>query len=214
MASDGEEPEDALESLDAQDHIMASLIESWEVATARLADGEDVDARWARGSAAKLFLQHAAVREEAKLVLAGRLEEVDQADLARRVEGDGVRRRQTIDVLDETIRGQQAITVNTSEADDALRALMAVFKDEVDEECGQVLPEARRVLGPPGQRGLPGHKWVESHSPTHPNPEERWYDRFGPLSAVKALYDHLRSTPTGGTSPAVDSGREQVPGPP
>lgn len=50
-------------------------------------------------------------------------------------------------------------------------------------------------------------------SVTHPNPEPRWYDRVPPLKAVRALYDHLRGTPTGLTNPKLDRGREYTPGP-
>ena len=75
-----------------------------------------------------------------------------------------------------------------------------------------LVPAARDALGPPGSRGLPSDRSVRMHSVTHPNPQARWYDRVGPLRAVRAWYDHLRGSPHDGTSPKVDEAREYVPG--
>ncbi len=75
------------------------------------------------------------------------------------------------------------------------------------------LPLARQALGPAGERGLRDARYVRTHGPTHPNPVPRWYDKIGPLKALRALYDHLRGSPNGGTAPAVDACREHTPGP-
>lgn len=212
MASKVDEPADSLEGLELQDQITSDLFEKWDQLTKQLESGDDVDARWQRGSAAKLLLQHLAVREESKRVVAERLREVGQADLAGKLEGDRVRRRELMDRLDELTRGQQAIMANTPDHDEVIMALKSVFDEEVGPERDEWLPAARRALGPAGERGLPSPRWVRTHSPTHPTPRPGRLAKLGPLRALWALYDHLRGSPSGGTSPEVDSGREHTPG--
>lgn len=206
------EPVDALDTIQVQDEIIADLLGKWRDATATLREGDDVNVRWERGSAAKLVLQHFAVRESAKQALAGALREREEVALADKVEGDGVRRREAIDRLDETVRGRQAITLNNPDVDHAVEALGELFDRERDAELADVLPRAEALLGPAGERDLPSARHVRTHAPTHPSPVPKWHDKVGPLKAVRALYDHLRGTPTGGTSPSVDEGREHLPG--
>jgi hypothetical protein len=211
--ADADQPVDALGSLKLQDNIVADLLDRWREASDQLREGDDVDVRWKRGSAVKLLLQHLAVRESAKEAVVGRLRDVDRGDLADMVEGDGVTRREAIGRLDELARGHQAITLNTPEIDHAVEDLAAIFDQERPEDVRTLLPQIRALLGPPGERGLPSARHVRTHSTTHPSPIPRWFDRVGPLKAMRALYDHLRAAPSGGTSPAVDEGREHLPGP-
>jgi hypothetical protein len=208
-----DEPADALGVVAVQDEIIRDLVAKWRSATEQLREADDVDVRWQRGSAVKLLLQHLAVRESAKEALAGRLREVDRDDLAAAVDGDGVGRRTAIDRLDELARGHEAITLNTPDIDGVVEGLAAIFDPERPEEIETLLPEAAGILGAPGERGLPTARHVRTHSVTHPSPVPRWYDRIGPIKAIRALYDHLRASPSGGTSPAVDEGREHLPGP-
>jgi hypothetical protein len=212
-AADPDQPVDALGSLELQDKMVADLLNRWRGATDRLREGDDVDVRWKRGSAVKLLLQHLAVRESAKEALAGRLRDIERGDLADRVEADVVKRREVISCLDELTRGHQAITLNTPDIDQAVEELGAMFDQERPEETGVLLPQIRELLGSPGERGLPSARHVRTHATTHPSPVPRWYDRVGPVKAIRALYDHLRAAPSGGTSPAVDEGREHLPGP-
>jgi hypothetical protein len=204
-------PVDALDVLEGQDDVISDVLEQWRQETAQLETGDSVAVRWERGSAAKLLLQYFALRESAKEALAGHLRSRHDHELAARVEGDGVARRAAIDRLDEAIRGLQAISANTPEITEALRRLGEIFDAEVGEDR-KLLPELTQILGKPGERGLPSARHVRTHSPTRPSPTPKWYDRVGPIKAVRALYDHLRGSPSGGTSPGLDNGREHTPG--
>ncbi len=210
--SDVEGPTDALDLIGSQDDTIADLLTTWRDATEKLRHGDDVHTRWNRGSAVKLLLQHLAVRESAKEAVAGRLRDVGRQDLSDLVEGDGVGRREAIDQLDELARGHEAITLNTPAIDRSIEELGARFDRERGQEAGGLLSQVAEVLGPPGERDLPSPRHVRMHSSTHPSPVPRWYDRIGPVKALKSLYDSLRSSPSGGTSPTVDEGREGTPG--
>jgi hypothetical protein len=204
---------DALDELHVQDEILARLFDSWDRHTKELEGGDDVDVRWRRGSETKLMLDHLAVRESAKQAISKRLREVGHDDMADRFEGDGPRRRQLIDRFEDLIKGQQPIMANTPDHDELVMALQAVFNEEVGPEQEQWLPEARRVLGAPGERGLPTARRVRMVADTHPSPQPGFVDKVGPLRAVRALYDHLRGLPGGGTNEAVDIGKSHRPGP-
>jgi hypothetical protein len=212
MAGKPDEPADALETLAEEDRIIDDLYEQWEASRRKLRGEESVETRWEKGSEGKLLLQHAAIRESAKEALAGRLREVGDTALADRVEGDGPTRRRAIARCDEVMRGRQAMAVNTPESDDALSELEAIIRAELPGEVGDLLPAARKALGPVGERGLPGARHIRRHAPTHPSAEPRWFDRVGPLKSMRAYYDHLRGSPSGGTKPGVDAGREHDPG--
>lgn len=207
------EPDDALETIPVQDGIVVDLLDKWRSATARLEEGDDVDTRWARGSAVKLLLQHMAVRESAKNAVTEALRAKGEDQLADRLDGDGIARREAMDRLDKKVRGRQAISLNFPEVDEAVAELGRYFDAEHDDELRDLLPAAERVLGPLEERDLPSARQVRLTSTTHPSPVPKWYDRATPLRAVRAWYQHLRGTPTGGTSPAVDEGREHLPGP-
>ena len=220
MASRGTKDEgvDALGALRVQNAMIAEMLTSWNTATERLnAKGDDVtetvDARWQRGSAAKLLLQHLAVREAAKQAIASRLDETGHGDLAARIEGNGPARRQAIDRLEELERGRMAITLNSIELGEAVANVAGFFASEAPAENEELIPAAEQALGEPGKRGLPTARSVRMQSVTHPNPSPVWYERIAPLKAVMALYQHLRGSPTGGTSPGVSHGREHLPGP-
>jgi hypothetical protein len=212
MATETDQPGDALEALQSQDDILSELFGQWNDHTKELEGGDDVDIRWQRGSITKLLLDHLAVREAAKQVVCDRLREVGHEDLAARLEGDGVRRRQVIDRYEDLIKGQQAVMANTPDHDQLVVTLQEIFQAEVGPERGEWLPEARRILGPVGERGLPSSRWVRMHADTHPSPVPGWLDKIGPLKAMRAIYDHLRGLPGGGTNPEIEVGKRQRPG--
>lgn len=214
MRTETDQPGDALEGLEEQDRVITELLDAWAELTQALEGGDDVDVRWRRGSIGKLLLQHMAVREEAKEVVAARLGEVGQETLAAKLTGDAAARREAIDRLEGLLRGHEAITINTPETVEAVQAVAAAFRSEVGDERSQWLPAAREALGPAGSRGLPSTGWVRRHSPTHPSPGPTWLDRVGPLKALWALYDHLRGFPAGATRPELDVNREHLPGAP
>jgi len=208
-----DERADALDELQVQDDILSRLFDSWNRHTKELEGGDDVDVRWRRGSETKLMLDHLAVRESAKQALSKRLREVGETGLADRFEGDGPRRRQLIDRFEDLVKGQQPIMANTPDHDELVMALQAVFDQEVGPEREQWLPEARRVLGEAGERGLPTARRVRLLADTHPSPVPGLVDKIAPLRAARALYDHLRGLPGGGTSAGVDIGKSHRPGP-
>jgi hypothetical protein len=209
-AHDTQEPTDALEVLEQQNGVISDLFDTWDAGTRDLEEGDSVETRWERGSAGKLLLQHLALRESAKELLARRLADLGETDLAGRLEADGVTRRAAIDRFDELVRGHQAITINVPATDAVIAELEAIFSRERTAESTELLPAARRIFGPPGDRDLASARYVRTHAPTHPSPVPRWFDRIGPLKAVRAYYDHLRATPTGGTKPDLDGGREKA----
>ena len=211
MPTKADESGDALDSLELQDEIIRDLYRQWDHGRAQLEHGDSVNVRWEKGSAAKLVLQHVAVRESAKEAVAGRLREINEHALADRMEGEGVFRRRAIDRCDELIRGHQAITVNGVEIDTAMADLEGIVLGELAGELREIVPEAKPVLGSSGERGLPSARHIRTHSTTHPSPEARWYDKVGPFKALRALYDHLRTSPRGGTRPGLDNAREYDP---
>jgi hypothetical protein len=206
-----DESGDALDTLTQQDDLVDQLLDAWRVATRQLEDHDDVVIRSQRGSDVKLLLQHLAVREASIDAIEQRLREIGEEDLAHRLEAQGVARREAIGRLDHLIRGRAAMTVNNAEVSLAVIDLGTILDRE---RAGRVelLAGVSAALGLPEQRGLPSARRVRTHSPTVPSPVPRWYDRIGPLKAARALYDHLRGTPSHGTRPSVDAAREHTPG--
>ena len=205
------EPADAFEVIEVQNDTLGRLFAAWGDATDELKRSDSVNTRWERGSAGKLLLQHLAVREAAKEFVSKRLAETGHAELSQRLEGDGPGRRQAIARLDELTRGLEAINVNRPDIDEAVNELGGIFEAEAKAEREDLLPSIRQALGPAAERDLPSPRHVRTHSPTHPSPVPRWYDKVGPLKAVRARYDQLRGTPHSGTVPDVDSPREHTP---
>lgn len=206
-----EEAGDAFDVLGRQDRLVTQLLTGWREATRELESQDDVEVRYRRGSDVKLLLQHLAVRETAIDEIDRRLRERGNAQLADLLEGDGPRRREAIGHLDHLTRGQQAMATNNAAASLAVGALAVILDREL---AGReaLLRDVRTALGPPEARDLPSARYVRTHSPTVPSPLPRWYDRVGPLKALRALYDHLRGSPSGGTRPSVDEAREHTPG--
>lgn len=205
-------PGDALDALTDANETLAMLLKKWADDTDRLDESDDVDVRWERGSAVKMALQHMAVREAAKRAVCARVADLD-TELAERLEGDGETRRKLIAALDEVARGREAITLNGSPIDEAMARVRHMVLSEMGTEHDDVLPAVRQLLGSREERDLPSQRRVQMTSETHPGPGPRWYDRVWPVKAAKALYDHLRTSPSGGTAPSLDSAREHMPGP-
>ncbi len=119
---------------------------------------------------------------------------------------------QSIDHLDELIRGHQAITLNTPEIDHAGEAVGEFFDREQPEEMDVLMAQAEGVLGAPCERGLPSARHIRTHSPSHPSPDPRCFDQLGPIRSVRAFSEHLRLSPSGGAAPSVYEGRDHLPG--
>ncbi|MBO0727793.1 MAG: hypothetical protein J2P57_00955 [Acidimicrobiaceae bacterium] len=205
-----EAPQDALELWELQDRMLGDLFEKWEQDTDSLIEADSVHVRWERGSAVKLLLQHLAVREAAMQAIETGLERRGHDDLARRVDRAGVERRTEIARLDELVRGKVGMNTNIPEVDEVVLALAEIFKREARDDPALVAAVDNR-LGREGRDDLPSARYVRIHSPTYPSPTPRWYDRIGPVKALRALYDHLRGSPAGVRAPGLDSLREQTP---
>lgn len=203
---------DALAELAEQDDIVARMLDRWEEQTHRLEVRDSVDERWERGSTAKMLLQYLAVRDAAKEDVVRRLREVGEADLAGRLEGDGPRRRAAIARFDEAARGMQAISMNQPQVDLAILDLMSILRGEFQVER-DAIPAAEAALGPNGERGLPGARSVRMRADTHPSATPSRLERVFLVKALRAFFNSMRSTPSGGTRPQLDAGREHTPGP-
>lgn len=214
MHSSGKKPEDALETISLQDGIISDMLDDWLGAIAGMEGSreENVKRRWEAGSAVKLLVQHAAVREEAVREVRGRLEGFGVWDLAARLDGNGHARRQAIGDLDKLVRSHEAIELNTPEIQESVLALNRLARVAIADDAS-IVPDIERALGPPGERSLPADLSVRLRSTTHPSPEGKWWERWGPVHAVTAFYAHLRLSPKGLLSPKVDKGREHLPGP-
>ena len=209
---------DALEVLTSQNKLVADMLDEWDVAKARFAQHgdeleENIDARWKEGSVVKLVLQHLAVREAAKQAIRHRLVKAGHEDLAKRLDGDGLRRRVAIERLETLQRGRMAMNLNDGAVAEAVETAASIFRAERPIEESEIVPAAERLLGKPGHRGLPRAASVRMQALTRPSPVPTWYERIPPLKAMLALYQHLRDVPHGLTHPGVAEGREYLPGP-
>lgn len=212
MAGEADTKRDALDALVSQNEAIADLFKQWDSSTELLRAGDDVDVRWKRGTAVKMLVEHFAVREAALGTIGDRLKPVDPS-LATRVEGNGAERRRSIDRLDELTRGHPPISLNNPEADGAVTELHAIFDRESAESETGLVPAIESALGPRGQRGLPTEHWVRMHSSTHPSPEPKWFDRIGPLKALRSAFDQFRAAPYEGVDRTVDRSGAGRPGP-
>ncbi len=206
-----EEPGNALELWDVQNRMLTDLFRKWRQDTDQLLQGDSVDVRWERGSAVKLIMQHVAVREGAMQEIETVLDRRGHADLAARVDRDGVGRRERIARLDELLRGKVGMNANIPEVDEVIVGLADIFRREAVDDP-ELMRTVKEALGPEGRDDLPSARYVRTHSPTYTSPTPRWFDRIGPLKALRALYDHLRGSPSGVRAPGLDSLREQTPG--
>jgi hypothetical protein len=211
MPGESEPQKDALDTLVSQNQAIGDLFKQWDSSTEILQAGDDVDVRWKRGTVAKMLVEHFAVREAALGSIDDRLRKVD-ASLANRVKGNGVERRRSIDRLFELTRGQGPMMLNNPEVDAAVPTLHAIFDQEMQSET-ESIPAVERALGARGQRGLPTEHWVRMHSSTYPSPEPRWFDRIGPLKALRSAYDQFRLAPYEGVDRTADRTGASRPGP-
>lgn len=97
----------------------------------------------------------------------------------------------------------QGIYLNSNVDFDAEMDKMAARLDvEVPRDL-EVIPALLAGLGN-RQGAMPSAAYLSRHSPLHPSPRRRWYQRFGPLVRIHALYDHYRGFPAGGSVPLSD----------
>lgn len=210
MQDGNDEPVDALDSVSVQDQAVAALLEDWTRASEQLRQNDDVDLRWRCGSDVKLLLEHLAVREEAIRHVVQRLQRLGSSDQASQLDGDGTHRRELMARLDEQSRGVLPLSLKP-QVGSTVAELATSLAPELDAHR-TLLPGLEGTLGPQGERGLPSARRVRAHAVTHVSPEPAWYDKIGPLHAVRALYDHLRGHPEANLAPSVKRFRKHVPG--
>lgn len=206
---DEPDPDDSLAFLATQDRILVRILQGWDAAT----PGPDVDgtptvvrAGYERGTYGKLLIQHVALRVAAKADIARVLYAAGLDGLADDLTRHLPRVRGILDRLDETARGVEAVGVAaSSQFAGAVGELAALIRADLDLEPERSVPRIAAALG--DQRAkLHSARWVQHHAPTHPSPEERWYERISPLVRVQAGYDRLRGFPGADSSPMSDSG--------
>lgn len=198
---------DALDQLEYEDQALEKLLAAF--------DDPNLDRRQ-HGIAAKLLVEHLAVREAARELLAdGIAEEPELSWASERLRSGTERRRARLRTLDEMARGVEPVNVNQAQDfDRAVEELRGDLEREIHTELDEVVPAVRRMAGRHTRAGLKSARYVRSHAPTHPGAHERrWYDRIGPLVRLHALYDWLRGFPTGGSRPSaeVDVGNDNTP---
>jgi hypothetical protein len=198
---------DALDQLEYEDLALQKLLDAF-------AD-PSLD-RMQHGVAGKLIVEHLAVREAARELVADGLEKAPELAWASdKLRSGTERRRQRLSVLDEMARGVQPVNINQAQDfDRAVAEMQGDLRSEIKTDLEEVVPVVRRMAGPRTRKLLPSARYVRAHAPTHPGVHRRrWYDRFGPLVRLHALYDVLRGFPTGGTQPSaeVDVGNDNSP---
>lgn len=198
---------DALDQLEYEDMALRELLSAL--------DDPDLDRRQ-HGIAAKLLVEHLAVRESARELVADGLAKLPELSWAEQDLRAGTeRRRERLVRLDEMARGVEPVNINQSQDFDGTVAEMrGQLLEEIDTELDKVVPAVRHAAGPRRRKLFPSARYVRSHSPTHPGVHgRRWYDRIGPLVRLHALYDALRGFPTGGSRPSaeVDIGNDNTP---
>lgn len=76
---------------------------------------------------------------------------------------------------------------------------------ELEREAAELVPVVKERLGDRRGPVLPSARFVLHHAPAHPGVHERrWYERFGPLVRLHALYDLLRGFPAGAARPSAE----------
>lgn len=198
---------DALDQLEYEDQALQKLL-------AAMAD-TSLDRR-EHGVTGKLLVEHLAVREAAREMVADGLRRVPELEWASdRLRSGTERRRERLVALDDMARGVQPVNLNQAQDfDGAVAEIRDDLLEEIRVELDQVVPVVRRTAGARRRKLFPSAKYVRRHSPTHPGVHRRrWYERFGPLVRLHAVYDALRGFPTGGSLPSaeVDVGNDNTP---
>ena len=180
---------DALDQLLYEDRAILEILDRFE-------DGEADPL--VHGDAGKLLVEHMAVREAAKEHVATALEGVPgEQDTSAALRGDEERRRDLLRRLDEMARGLRGVNLNQGQDfDGTAQRAAALLRSEIDAELRSGIPRLRERLGP-ARSDLPSARFVRRHAPTHPRSRDS-YRRAGPLVRLHAVYDFLRSFPTGG----------------
>jgi hypothetical protein len=203
----GEGPADSLELLAEQDGVLVKIFEGWD-ATTPAPGVEDtrvlVRSGFDRGTWGKLLIEHAALRVAAKTDVARVLYDADLGDLADELTEHLPEVRKLLDRLDELARGVNPMGVAASaEFAGAVGQLAALLRADLVVEAERTIPRIAAALGADRSK-LHRAQWVHQHAPTHPSPEERWYDHIPVLVRIQARYDHLRGFPWPRSTPMAN----------
>ena len=197
---------DSLDLLTAQNYDLGKIFEGFDTAEPVPGDpSSTVEQGWLRGTFGKLLIEHAAMRVAAKEDVSKALRASDHVQLAEELTRHLPQSRALLDRLDELARGVEAMGLAASAPFVAtVGELAEVVRDDLGSEVDDLLPKVAAALGADRSQ-LRSAKYIGSHSPTHPGPDQQWYDTVGPLARIHACYDRLRSYPTAHSWPMADT---------
>lgn len=201
---------DAVDVVAAETVVLHQVLAAWDqTAAAGKAPEQVPPAKWDRGTAGKLVIEHAAVLvaalRECARVLAGDDHTADGQRLAQVAE----RMAPMVDRMDNAGRGMEITTLPGSvDFVEAVDEFGRALRSEADPAAALGVPEgapmgdgaaaaiSRRLDELLGDRRRLLHdaKWIRSHAPTQPG-HRHWYDRFGLGLRLRTGYDRMRGFP-------------------
>lgn len=197
---------DSLDFLATQDGDLGKIFEGFDNAGPVPDDPNGtVEQGWLRGTFGKLLVEHAALRVAAKEDVAKALRASDNGQLADELTRHLPQARALLDRLDELARGVEAMGLAASAPFvTTVGELADAVRDDLGSEVADLLPKVAVALGA-HRSELRSAKYIGSHSPSHPGPDQQWYDTVGPLARIHACYDSLRSYPKAQSWPMADT---------
>jgi len=190
---------DALDRLEYEDRALLALVRAF---------GDDSLDRRDHDEVVGLLVEHLAVREAARELVAESLVKVDEVRVqAERLAAGTVEGRADLVRVEELARGVQATNLDQGQdVDAAVAEILPGLRHHIGADLGEIVPEIRRRLSAEERaKVLPTARYVVRHAPTHPGAHaRRWYERIGPIVPVHALYDFLRGFPRRGAKPSAE----------
>ena len=194
---------DALDLFVEETSLLRKLFAKWETTTPETTmKDETVTAKWDHGTIGKLLLEHAAVRLAASEEIVRVLQELGRSrGSSELLDESNHLVRPVLDEMYDSGRGVQPISVAVTPAFvEAVQQLQELLRAQLG---GSAETHMRVVLtsalGSERVR-LRSAKFIRKHSPAHPGPERRWYDRVPIFLRVHAAEDRLRGFPWGESS--------------
>lgn len=191
---------DALDLFVEETSLLRELFAKWQTTTPERTMGDKVvTAKWDHGTIGKLLLEHAAVRLAAGEEIVRILQEIGRSpESSVLLEETNHLVRPVLDEMYDSGRGVQPISVAVNpEFIEAVQQLQELLRPQLGGAAEtRMQDELTSALGPERVR-LRSAKFIRKHSPAHPGPDRRWYDRVPFLLRVHAAEDRLRGFPWG-----------------
>lgn len=180
---------DVLDQLEREDRVVLVLL-----------DELDAPDQLDRGVAAKLLVEHLAVRQSAREHLARALAAEDSfAHLGRDMSLEIADRRQELASLTELVRGMGPLDINLGQDTAATVGEMeSALRREINRDLTEFLPLLRSRLSASERHDLlPSARAATHHALMHPDPRgRRWYEKTWGIARVRMVYDWLRRLPS------------------